>query len=365
MLHGIKALIVDDDEISRGMLSEILKKRGILCTQAADGREAMYLLEVNEGIDIVLLDLQMPVMDGYEVLSQCKRKPYLSDIPIIVMTSNLQEKIKSLKLGADDFLGKPYNMEELELRIQKLIQFYRLIQGAARAKDEFIAIASHELRTPMHQIIGLAELLSDMHLSNEDQELLNMLKDATVDLNDIILSILNYAQIEHVAESALKAPFSLRYALKELIAAHAQAAKEKGVELKIDVADDVSDALSGSLYYIKKVFDILLDNAVKFSFGGDVTISICEEPIGKSSSRFCCIVCDKGLGIPGELTKKIFEPFVQVESYLKRRNSGIGLGLSIAKRIVEHLGGIISVTSELGKGSSFSFSFPCELQVGE
>jgi signal transduction histidine kinase len=365
MLKGIKALVADDDEMSLDMLTTMLCSQGVLCTAVANGREALDALASHTDTDIVLLDIQMPVMNGFEVLSHCKGTKYLSDIPVIVLASDHQEKLKSLKLGADDFLAKPYSLEELELRITKLVRSRRLAQSARLAKKEFLSIASHELRTPMHQILGVAELLESKNLNNEQREFCELLKHSIVNLTGIIRDILEYAQIDHGGASIPVEPFSLRNGIQGALDSQRNAAGQRGIRLNLDIGPDVSDALNGPSSYVHKVFSILVENAVKFSSEGEVRIVIQEERLSEYGSRFSCSVSDRGIGIPAEFHEKIFEPFVQVEPSSTREYGGIGLGLAIAKRMVELMGGTIGITSEKGRGSSFSFTFCCDLQNPE
>ena len=270
MLKGIQVVVADDDEMSLAMLSTVLGGLSVQCTAVTNGKEALAALEANPDTDVVLLDLHMPVMDGFEVLSHCKSNPILSDIPFIVLTANRDEKLKSLKLGAADFLAKPYDMEELELRILKLVQWRRLTQSAKQAKNEFLAIASHELRTPMNQIIGLTELLDGENLGDEQREFIGLLKYAAGSMTGIIRDILNYAQLDQGAASALVEPFSLRSTINNALNSLQESVDKSAIRLNLTIAADVSDALVGIPFYVYKVFSILLENAIKFSTGGDI-----------------------------------------------------------------------------------------------
>ena len=361
MLKGIKALVVDDEEMSLEMLAANLQNQGALCTKALNGREAMDSLELNPDMDIVLLDLQMPVMNGFEVLTECKENPYLSDIPIIVLTSNHQERLRALQLGADDFMSKPYEREELDLRITKLVQSRHRVQAATHAKREFLSIASHELRTPMHQIMGLGELLSGENLGDEQRTLVELLKSATTNLTKTIKDILNYVQLDHGDVSASVEPFSLRATVQNVLESQESRAQTKGIRLGFSIANDVSDSLIGPSFYVRRVIGILLENAIKFSPDGEIRIAITEEPLERFGSRFSCSISDQGIGIPDESHDKIFEPFVQVDSSTTRKFEGIGLGLAIALGLAEQMGGTITVQNNEDKGSSFNFTFYCQI----
>ncbi|MBW4056215.1 MAG: hybrid sensor histidine kinase/response regulator [Proteobacteria bacterium] len=361
MLPEIKVLVVEDDMTSREMLSEMLESNGALCTAVTNGREAMEVIVFNPDIDIVLLDLHMPVMDGFEVLVQLKSNPYLSDIPVIVMTTDHHEKLRSLKLGADDFLAKPYNQEELELRISKLVTLRRKAQSAKQAKSDFLSIVSHELRTPSHNMMGLADLLESQNPDGEQRKLINLMKENTGCLTSTIDDILSFVQLDHGTDSTIAEHFSLRGTTQAVLESQKDSARLKGIKLVLSIADDVSDRLNGPSAYVHKIFSILIGNAIKFSSDGEVRISITEESLGDFSSRFCCCVHDQGPGVPTGFSEKIFEPFVQVKHSSGRTYDGIGLGLAIAKRMVEMMGGNINVTNDADSGSSFNFSFRCSL----
>lgn len=361
MLEGINVLAVDDEEMSLEMLAATLGSHGCPSLKATNGREAMELLESNPAIDIVLLDLQMPIMDGFEVLIQCKGNPYLSDIPIIVLTANHHEKLESLQLGADDFINKPYELEELKLRITKLVQSRRLAQGAKQAKREFLSIASHELRTPMHHIAGLSQLLDGGNPENEQREFIGLLKEATANLTTTITDILSYVSLGQESLSTEVEPFSMRAMLQNVTESLADRAANKAITIACSIADDVSDALVGSSLCVGRVLGILIENAIKFSSDGEIGITIREEHLGKFGSRFICSVSDQGAGIPTEFHENIFDPFVQVDSSNSRKFEGIGLGLPIAKRLAEQMGGTITVRNNEGNGSTFNFTFYCHL----
>lgn len=362
MLRGIQIVVADDDLMSLEMLCTTLAGIGCQCTAVTNGSQALEALQLNPDVSIVLLDIQMPVMDGYEVLLTCREQPNLRDIPIIVLSADRNEKVKSLSLGADDFLAKPYDLEELELRITKLIQWRRLTQSSKLAKNEFIAIASHELRTPLHQIVGLTELIDITTLDQEHREIISMLKQATGSMTGIISEILKYAELDSGLARA-PAAFSLRDTLTRAIKSAKESTKRRDFRFELNFEGEVPDALSGSSSSVYTIFSILLSNAVKFSSAGEIRIAISWEAVDGGSSCLHCRVSDQGIGIPENFHEAIFDPFVQVESSRTRTRNGLGLGLAIAKRLVEQMGGSIAVKSDSGMGSSFEFSFECHLQA--
>jgi signal transduction histidine kinase len=188
-----------------------------------------------------------------------------------------------------------------------------------------------------------------------------LLKEATANLTTTITDILNYVNLDQGSLSTAVEPFSLRDMVKIAIESQIDRATNNGITFECSIADDVADALVGSSLYVSRVFGILIENAVKFSSDGAIRIIIREEQLGRFGSRFICTISDQGGGIPAEFHEKIFEPFVQVDSSNSREFNGIGLGLAIAKRLAEQMGGTITVQNNEGKGSSFNLTFYCHL----
>lgn len=361
MLEGIKILAADDDVMSLEMLATILGSQGVHCTTVSNGKEAMDALESSPDFDIVLLDLQMPMMDGFEVLVQCKGNPYLNDIPIIVIAAGHHEKLKSLKLGADDFMAKPYDLDELKLRIGKQVQSRRMVRCAKQAKSEFLAIASRELQAPTHQITGLSERLSTENLTDGQQEFVTQLKNTTRNLNDLIDGIFTYVQLDQGTASASMEPFSLRATLHASVDSCIMAVSGSADTFEVAIDADVSDSLNGASLYVSKVFHLLIGHAARLSAGSTLRIAIQEESLGKFGSMFCCSICGSGIGALAEFQDSIFEPFVAVDSLDVPGSENIGLGLAIAKRMVELMGGTIRVKNDEG-AEGFFFTFHSHLQ---
>lgn len=360
MLQGMKILVADDDEVNLNLLCTIIEALGGLCSGAVNGKKAMELLESNTDIDLMVLDLQMPVMNGFEVLAECKGNPYLTDISVIVLASDHHEKELSLALGADDFLTKPFSTEELKLRITKLVLSRRKVLAANHAKKEFLAMANHELRTPMHHIIGLAELLNSENQDTEQRELVTLLKNTADGLTHVITEILHFTQMDQLSATTSVEPFSLRAMVQGALDAHNENSIT-GATFTLNIADTISDSLSGPSVYVFKIFRILIENTLKFSSEDTLTIEISEEPWGIFGARFCCSVSDPGIKIPAEFHENFFEPFTQGNSCSSRKFEESGLELAIAKRMVELMGGTIHIRNNGDGGDSFNFSFYCHL----
>jgi signal transduction histidine kinase len=208
--------------------------------------------------------------------------------------------------------------------------------------------------------MGLADMLNDEHVGNAQREIISLLKHATNGLNSVIGDILNYAQLDHGALGTLDL-FSLRGVMCAVVDIQKTKAEKKGIKLTLTIADEISDVLMGPSFFVQKVFSILLDNAIKFTTKGEICVTVREESLSRHNSRFNCNVSDPGIGIPAEFHNKIFEPFVQIDSSTTRNFNGIGLGLALAKRMAEQMGGTISVADREGQGSCFNFLFCCDL----
>lgn len=214
----------------------------------------------------------------------------------------------------------------------------------------------------MNQITGLAELLDSKDLGDKQREVVDELKHSVGNLAKVITDILNYVQLGNGMPNSRTEPFSLRTTLNDVFDSMKDTADKKGIKLSLDIPNGITDALYGTSTYVRKIFETLIENALKFSSEGEVHVEIQEKSSGWHGTGFCCSVSDQGIGIPLELQEKIFEPFVQVNSSYTRNYEGIGLGLAITKRMVELMGGTISVVSNVNAGSSFNFTFFCDVR---
>ena len=245
-------------------------------------------------------------------------------------------------------------------------------EAADRAKSEFLAIVSHEIRTPINGVIGFAQILADSPLSPEQREQVGIIRSSGQALEKLITDILDLSKIEAGKIEIESSPFGLHKSVEDVIAFFQPRARAAALAITAQIDADVPAIVNTDESRLRQILTNLIGNALKFTERGSITVHVScmrGEPVSMSETRrelrLFFAVTDTGIGIPPEKISKLFKPFSQVDSSSERRRSGTGLGLIISKRLCELMGGSISVDSKAGEGTTFRFSLLTDYEKGD
>ena len=370
-------LIVDDDPIVRSLMRATLEVDGYDVIEAGDGDEACSLVEAHRP-SLLVADVVMPRMDGFSLVRELRRQADWSYLPILMATGldDVPSITKAYEAGATDFISKPINwvvlghrvrymlranqaFEELRQNQDRLIAAKEDAEAASRAKTEFLANMGHELRTPLNAIIGFSEIMRDGTfgpLSDKYAEYATAIADSGGHLLAIINDILDMARAEANRLVLVEEEVEIARAVAFSIGTIEEMARRAEIDCRCDIPKDLP-RFFGDAAKLRQILINLLSNAVKFTPpGGRVSVSVERD----AEDRLAFRVADTGIGIPSDKLPVVLAPFGQIESGLNRKYDGIGLGLPLAKRLVEMHGGSMEIASEPGKGTVVTAHFPKE-----
>jgi len=333
---------------------------------AQSGEEGLTLAHKNK-TDLVLLDLNMPRLSGFEVLSKLKSDEKTKDIPVIFITGSDSDddELEGLSLGAVDFIRKPFADTIVHMRVglhmelieqAKIREFAEKERLANEAKSDFLANMSHEIRTPMNAIIGILRMVQRMDMPSIQREYLDKINFSTKTLLRIVDDILDFSKLEAGMMEIQAVPICLEDIIRGVRGMAEHQAEEKELTFSVEYDPALTGQYLGDPLRLTQVLTNLCANAVKFTEKGSVVIAVKLQATGSTDAALLFSVSDTGIGITTEEQKKLFSVFSQADISATRRYGGTGLGLALCKKLVHLMGGDIWCESEIGKGSTFSFT---------
>jgi signal transduction histidine kinase len=389
-------LIVDDTPENLQVLSATLSDRGYKVRGVIKGGMAIRAAR-SAPPDLILLDIKMPDMTGYEVCEQLKADSQTSEIPIIFISAldEVLDKVKAFKIGGVDYITKPFQVEEVLARVENQLTIQRLQKqlieqnhqlqqeiierkkaeetaaAASKAKSQFVANMSHELRTPLNSILGFAQvMMRDPLLSSEQMENLRIINRSGEHLLDLINDVLDFSKIEAGIIGLYETSFDLYRILDSLEEMFQIKAEQKNLNIKFIVAADVPQYIRTDEKKLRVCLINLLGNAIKFTEQGKVLLRVergscdwkwqseqdsSQSPISDCHFPITFEIEDTGSGIAQHELETLFDAFVQTEAGRKSAE-GTGLGLTITRSYVELMGGEITVNSIVERGTTFKFN---------
>ncbi|AHF05169.1 histidine kinase [Marichromatium purpuratum 984] len=376
-------LIVDDAPENILVLGKRLM-RDFEVLAATSGEEALQLAHAQRPA-LILLDVKMPGMDGYEVLARLKQDAATQTVPVIFVTAanTAESETDALRSGAADFIHKPVNLEVLESRIalqlalkeqeqallalndsleRKVTERTRELQLAKEAaetansaKSNFLHNMSHEMRTPVHQIVGLLQLVQSQPDSPKRGTWIDQVIDSAHRLTDLFDAILRVTDLDSRMLAIHPEPLAPATLVEEVVAPLRTRIRAKGLTVETRLAT-LDEPLNGDAEWIRHALHCYLDNAIRFTEHGGIEIAMNVEERSDEALRICFTVTDTGVGFGPEVRARLFSLFEQADNSMSRRHEGSGLGLVTVKKIAERFGGGAGCSSEPGKGSTFWFT---------
>jgi signal transduction histidine kinase len=351
-------LVVDDIKENLTVLGSILKQSGYRIALADNGAVAIDFARKREP-DLILLDVMMPDMDGYETCQIIKKNPKIANIPIIFITarSDMESTVKGFDLGAVDYIVKPFNRKELLARVQTHLSLKKAQDDLKRVnstKDKFFSIIAHDLKGPIGTMDQLLDLMiRDIFSEEEKKNVIGQLSNSAKSTYELLENLLYWARGQDGSLSIKQSHFNLKECIESVINLFQTKLISKKVELKSSL-EDIS--FEGDKNMISTAIRNIVSNALKFSPQDsrvDLTLSFNENSI-------FIVIKDYGVGISEECLSKIFD----VDSITTTRGTdnekGSGLGLKISKEFIEKNGGSLTVESEIGKGTEVKIELPAE-----
>ena len=394
-------LIVDDQPANLVALESVLRPLQVNVVHASSGEEALRLT-LRQDFALAILDVQMPLMDGFELARLLRGDQRTGAIPLIFLSaiySDAMHQFMGYQSGAVDFITKPFNPEVLLSKVRIFLELHQRAQesreanqrlealledqeqinemlgreiavrqraeealllskeaaeAANRAKSEFLANMSHEIRTPLNGVLGMLQLLKQEVAPEDRARFTDMAYDAGRRLLFLLNDVLDFSKMEAGQMELAPKAFRMNEVFASVAGVFSLSSQGKGVELSFNIDPSVPSQLCGDEARIRQVLFNLVGNALKFTPAGSVRVGAWAHPSRRFPGRVRVYmsVKDTGIGIPDDKQALVFDRFTQTDASLARRHEGAGLGLAIVRRIVELMGGGIDMDSEVGVGTT-------------
>lgn len=391
--------MVDDDAVNRLLTREALEGAGWSVEEAENGREGLAAFQRLHP-DVVLMDVMMPEMDGFAACAALRNLPDGAHTPVLIMTGldDYPSITRAYNAGVTDFLTKPLNGLLLTHRVRYIVRASRVLRElrdsqaillqardaaieGTRLKSEFLATVSHETRTPLNGVLGMADWLLDTDLTQEQRDCAETIRTSGRTLLGIIDDLLDFSKIESGKLQLKQIDFDLQRLLEDVVGLFHERTRSKGVALSCLTQPPVPALLRGDPDRLRQILSHLIGNAVKFTERGQIEVHAdldeipnrqnpieasrpaASGPAKRNNARLIHVrfsVADTGIGIAPEARTRIFKPFMQADGSTTRKYDGAGLGLAICQQLVELMGGSLRVDSGPGHDSVFQFTVPLE-----
>lgn len=353
MENTSKILIVDDAEDTVELLKKRFRAEGYDTAEAYNGEEALKKVPEYDP-DLIVLDIMMPKIDGYEVCQRLKADEKTRYIPILMLTAKgeVEHKVKGLDIGADDYMAKPFDYKELSARIRSLLSIKATHQKKAEeeksgALEQMMEQVAHEIRNPLTSVGGFArKVFNKLEEDDPNRKYLQYIIEDVAVLESMIKQLIELKSIS----ISIKEPSDINEVVRDSLTVFKQDIVQKAVHVETDLQEGIP-LINADKKLLKRAFCNLIKNALEAMENGAQTLNILSRV---NSDNLELQISDTGKGIAQEKIKNIFDPMVTSKVY------GPGLGLTFALKIIQDHKGTISVKSEEGKGTTFTIRFPVD-----
>ncbi len=364
-LNEINVLVVDDDKFIPRVIKNYLMEENYTIEFASSGEEALVKINEKE-YDLVILDIMMPGMSGYDVCKKLRRKHTLNELPIIMLTSKdtIEDIVKAFDLGANDYISKPFDRNELLARVKTLIRLKLLtktnsiLKEAIDTKNHFMQMTIHDLKNPLNVITGFTQLIiSESEKKSEINDYAEMIKQSSELMMSLVQELLEMAKFESGLTYLKPEKMDLNEVVADIIEANLKNAEKKKQKIHFSRGPEKKSFVNADPVRIHEIVDNLLSNAVKYSpLEKSIWVSVSKLEV-EETPKLRIEVKDEGPGLTKDDLNKLFGKFQRLSARPTGGESSTGLGLSIVKKLVDLHKGKIWAESEKDKGAAFIVEF--------